>query len=91
MAATDPTKEWLRVPCTHAWRLGPLTDRLMRHRAAVCIKCWEYAPVLREEVWGAGQFPVWTDDDYEQHKDEVERRFFATTPPSTSNEVKTYG
>ncbi len=45
----------------------------MRHRPAVCIKCWKYVEAM---AYGQSQaWPEWTEEDYEQHKDEVERHF----------------
>jgi hypothetical protein len=80
MDETYDPKEWLRASCVHEWRLGPLTDFLVRHRPALCIKCWEYRARLREQQWrdtsGGHSWPTWTEADYEQHKDEIERRFF---------------
>lgn len=62
--------EWLRVPCDHDWRIGPVTDRI----PAVCIRCWEYTDSLD---WDRAQRCLhWTRGDYLSNKDEVERRFF---------------
>jgi hypothetical protein len=67
--------EWMRSTCRHDWRTGPMVDRLIRHRPAVCTKCWEYwgnMPYAESVDW-----PEWTADDYEAHKDTVERIFFS--------------
>lgn len=80
---------WLRGGCRHEWRTGPMADLLMRHRPALCIKCWtlvERMPFEESQRW-----PEWTNEDYEQHKDEVERRFFGTTPLPQPSGVKVYG
>lgn len=75
MGGENP-REWLRCPCDHDWRLGPLTDKLMRHRPAVCVKCWEYWGSMPESMWCGKDLKTWHIEDYEQHKDEIEERFF---------------
>lgn len=67
-------RDWLRAPCVHDWRLGPITDKLLRHRPAVCVRCWEYVSRMRSEDWTG--LAIWTAADYEMRKDEVEERFF---------------
>lgn len=70
----EDSRRWLvGGGCRHDWKLGPITDRLMRHRPAVCVKCWAYEEALDYSVWE--NFEVWTTDHAERYADEVEKRF----------------
>lgn len=69
-------KGWLRAPCDHDWWFGPVTDRLMRYRPAICVKCWDYRPHMDLSFFPKGETRIWGEAQYEQYKDEVERRFF---------------
>lgn len=70
----DPDKEWPRKgACSHNWRTGPLTDRLLRARPAVCVKCWTYEPHL--PLQEARGWPQWTEGDAERYTREVEEHF----------------
>lgn len=72
--------DWLKVVHRHKWYLGPQTDLLLRHRPAVCVGCWEIK-TLKGREWhlasGELMWPEWGPAEYEQYKDEVERRFFS--------------
>lgn len=59
--------------CRHDWKLGPVTDRLMRRRPAVCVKCWAYEEGLDLSVWN--RYEVWTTDLAAQYETEVEEHF----------------
>lgn len=73
-------KDWLRAPCSHEWWFGPLMDKLMRFRPAVCVKCWDYRPHMDLTFFPRDYvFRLWGEEQYEQYKDEVERRFFSET------------
>lgn len=76
----DGELDWLKAPHTHRWYLGPLTDKLMRHRPAICTGCWEIT-TLRAREWhlagGEEMWPVWGRAEAEQYRDEIERRFFS--------------
>lgn len=68
---------WLKAPHVHKWYLGPLTDSFRRQ--AVCPGCWEIK-VLEDREWrlstGEDKWPTWGRAEYDQYKDEVEKRFF---------------
>lgn len=59
--------------CRHDWKLGPVTDRLMRRRPAVCVKCWAYEEGLKADTWPL--FEIWTTDHAEQYEREIEEHF----------------
>lgn len=72
--AEAENQEWLRGGCHHERYRGPVTDMLLRRCEVLCVKCWKLEYVAWEL---ARTYPQWTDHEYEQHKDEVERRFFS--------------
>lgn len=69
----DEDKLWLRAPCNHDWWFGPTTDRLMRYRPALCVRCWDYRPVM--ELTFFPEVKIWGEDQYKQYRDEIEERF----------------
>jgi hypothetical protein len=54
----------------HEWRTGPIVHMDMR-RQAVCIRCWLVGTV----PYGSG-WPEWTDQDYEDNKEDVETKLW---------------
>lgn len=75
----------------HDWRHGPLVAFDMtpggEHTVdAVCVTCWEQAKL----TWPTDAAP-WTDADYAEHAEEVERRFGPTLDSMVLSEITDAG